>query len=239
MTWIVAALYRFQAVPDPKGLATVLRDACTENNICGTLILAHEGINGTVAAASDEVMKNILDMVHAHFSDVELKMSSASAKPFQRMKVKVKPEIVTMRAAGVDPTQQVGVYVDAKDWNAVISDPDVTVIDTRNGFEFEKGTFKNAIDPGTVNFHEFPAFVEKNLDPKKVRKVAMFCTGGIRCEKASSYMLKAGFETVYHLKGGILKYLETVPESESLWQNECFVFDERVALGHGLKERDQ
>jgi UPF0176 protein len=239
MTWIVAALYRFQTVADPKALAAILRDTCAENHVCGTLILAPEGINGTVAAANDQAMKNTLDVICAHFSDLELKMSAASSKPFQRMKVKIKPEIVTMRAVGVDPVKQVGIYVNAKDWNALIADPDVTLIDTRNSFEFEKGTFENALDPGTTNFHEFPHFVEKNLDPKKNKKIAMFCTGGIRCEKASSYMLKAGFETVYHLKGGILKYLEIVPESESLWRNECFVFDERVALGHGLKEADK
>ena len=234
--WSVAALYRFQAVPDPEGLAAALRAACDENAICGTLIIAREGINGTIAAASDAQMDDILNLVSAHFDKLELKMSRASEKPFQRMKVKIKREIVTMRTPHIDPTKSAGTYVDAKEWNELIADPEVVIIDTRNSFEFEKGTFPRAIDPGTSAFKEFPDFVEKTLDPKKHKKIAMFCTGGIRCEKASSYMVAKGFAQVYHLKGGILKYLEDIPEAQSKWLGRCFVFDERESLGHGLSE---
>ncbi len=234
--WSVAALYRFQNVPDPKGLAAVMRAVCDENAICGTLIVAREGINGTIAAAQDAQMEDILKRVRAHFGELELKMSGASEKPFQRMKVKVKREIVTMRTPHIDPTKNAGTYVDAKDWNELIADPDVVIIDTRNSFEFEKGTFERAIDPGTSAFKEFPDYVEKKLDPRKHKKIAMFCTGGIRCEKASSYMVAKGFEQVYHLKGGILKYLQEVPEDQSKWSGRCFVFDERESLGHGLSE---
>ncbi|HMN52363.1 MAG TPA: rhodanese-related sulfurtransferase [Xanthobacteraceae bacterium] len=234
--WSVAALYRFQTVADAQALASALRAACAENEICGTLIVAREGINGTIAAASDAQMENILNVIRAHFGELELKMSVASEKPFQRMKVKVKREIVTMRAPLADPNENVGTYVDAKDWNDLIADPEVLVIDTRNSFEFEKGTFARAIDPGTRSFGEFPGFVEKALDPAKHRKIAMFCTGGIRCEKASSYLAAKGFAQVFHLKGGILKYLEEVPEAQSKWQGRCFVFDERESLGHGLSE---
>jgi UPF0176 protein len=237
--WSVAALYRFQTVPDPERLAAALRVACDENEICGTLIMAHEGINGTIAAAQDVQMKKILRVIRAHFDELELKMSAASEKPFQRMKLKIKPEIVTMRTPHSDPSKHVGTYVDAKDWNALIADPDVVVIDTRNSFEFEKGTFERAIDPGTKAFSDFPDYVEKSLDPQRHKKIAMFCTGGIRCEKASSYMVGLGFEQVFHLKGGILKYLEEVPETESKYRGRCFVFDERETLGHGLSEREE
>jgi len=237
--WSVAALYRFQTVREPEALAATLRAACDENEICGTLIVANEGINGTIAAASEARMDAILLVIHAHFDNLELKMSGASEKPFQRMKVKVKPEIVTMRTPHIDPSKSVGTYVDAKAWNALIADPDVVVIDTRNSFEFERGTFEGAIDPGTKAFKDFPDYVERELDPVKHRKIAMFCTGGIRCEKASSYLVAKGFAEVYHLKGGILKYLEDMPEAESKWQGRCFVFDERETLGHGLSEQEE
>lgn len=236
--WSVAALYRFQTVAKPDALAAALRAACDEFEICGTLIVASEGINGTIAAANEAQMDGILCAIRAHFDALELKMSSASDKPFQRMKVKVKSEIVTMRTPEIDPTKNAGTYVDAKDWNALIADPDVVVIDTRNSFEFEKGTFERAIDPGTTAFGEFPDFVEKTLDPLRHKKIAMFCTGGIRCEKATAFVKSLGFEDVFHLKGGILKYLEQVPEAESRWQGECFVFDERVSVSHGLAEGD-
>jgi len=235
--WIVAALYQFAAVPDAKALAEALRAACEHNNICGTLIVAHEGINGTIAAPDQAAMDQILTLIKKNFDNLELKMSSSSAKPFGRMKVKVKPEIVTMRTPEIDPTKMAGQYVNAQEWNDLIADPDVLIIDTRNSFEFEKGTFEGAVDPGTVMFNEFPGFVEKALDPAKHKKIAMFCTGGIRCEKASSYMVAKGFENVYHLKGGILKYLEDIPPAQSKWKGACFVFDERKALDHGLKER--
>jgi UPF0176 protein len=234
--WSVAALYRFQTLPDPEGLAAVLRATCDENAICGTLIVAREGINGTIAAASAAQIENILTLIRAHFDTLELKMSGAAEKPFQRMKVKIKSEIVTMGMPHIDPTKNTGTYVDAKEWNDLIADPDVVIIDTRNSFEFQKGTFERAIDPGTSAFKEFPDYVEKSLDPAKHKKIAMFCTGGIRCEKASSYLVAQGFDKVYHLKGGILKYLEEVPEVQSKWRGRCFVFDERESLGHGLSE---
>jgi UPF0176 protein len=236
LPWIVAALYRFQSVSDPAKLAMDLRAACAEHAICGTLIVAREGINGTIAAASGAQMDGMLGFLRAYFGELELKMSGASAQPFRRMKVKVKPEIVTLRAPDADPAKSVGVYVEAKDWNELIADPEVVVIDTRNSFEFARGTFQGAIDPGTASFTEFPDFVEKTLDPAKHKKIAMFCTGGIRCEKASSYMLAKGFTQVFHLKGGVLKYLEEVPADESKWTGRCFVFDERESLGHGLSE---
>ncbi|MCB1537873.1 MAG: rhodanese-related sulfurtransferase [Rhodospirillales bacterium] len=237
MPWIVAALYQFKRVEDAPAMAAHLREICTQNAICGTLIIAGEGINGTIAAAEQYQMDAAMAAITAQFDAPELKYSRAHEKPFARMKIKVKPEIVTMRRAGVDPTRRVGTYVAAKDWNALIDDPEVLVIDTRNSFEFAAGTFARAIDPGTVSFHEFPDFVDTRLNPARDKKIAMFCTGGIRCEKATSYLLDHGFENVYHLKGGILKYLETVPEAESLWRGGCFVFDGRVSLGHGLAEQ--
>ncbi|MBX3520159.1 MAG: rhodanese-related sulfurtransferase [Xanthobacteraceae bacterium] len=237
--WTVAALYRFQTVREPETLAAALRVACDENEICGTLIVANEGINGTIAAAHAAQMESILRAIRAHFDELELKMSAASEKPFGRMKVKVKSEIVTMRTPEIDPSKSVGTYVDAKDWNELIADPEVLVIDTRNSFEFGHGTFERAVDPGTKNFGEFPEFVAKSLDAAKHKKIAMFCTGGIRCEKASSYLVAKGFKEVYHLKGGILKYLEDVPEAESKWRGRCFVFDERETLGHGLAEKER
>lgn len=234
--WTVAALYCFAPVAAPKAMAADLRALYAANGICGTLIVAHEGINGTIAAPDDASMDRMLDYIKPRFEGIELKMSTAAEKPFGRSKVKVKPEIVTMRAGDIDPTKIVGTYVEPENWNDLISDPEVTVIDTRNSFEFEQGTFPGSIDPGTTSFHEFPAFVSKALDPKKHKKIAMFCTGGIRCEKASSFMKSAGFEEVYHLKGGILKYLEVMPKEKSQWEGRCFVFDKRVTLGHGLTE---
>lgn len=235
--WTVAALYRFARVEDPAALKGLLAAACADNGVCGTLIIAHEGINGTIAASSDAQMQNMMDIIVPRFPGVELKMSSATDQPFKRMKIKIKPEIVTMRAGDLDPTKTVGTYVDAAAWNDLIADPEVVVIDTRNSFEFKDGTFEGAIDPGTSMFCEFPAFAARALDPKKHKKIAMFCTGGIRCEKASSLLVEQGFEQVYHLKGGILKYLETVPSAQSKWRGRCFVFDERHTLGHGLSEQ--
>lgn len=236
MNWSVAALYRFARVDDPHAMAMALKEKCAANDVCGTLILAHEGINGTIGAPSPAQLDAVLTDICRDFPGLELKFSQSAEKPFGRMKVKVKPEIVTMRTPEIDPTQIVGEYVEAKDWNALLDDPDVTVIDTRNSFEYAVGTFDRALDPGTEMFCDFPQFVEKALDPAKHKKIAMFCTGGIRCEKASSFMKAQGFESVYHLKGGILKYLETMPEEESRYKGRCFVFDERDSLGHGLKE---
>lgn len=238
MTWIVAALYKFTPMQDRPALQQRLKQICTEQSVYGTLLLADEGINGTICAPSQENMDVILSTLRAlpGLEDLEVKFSTASLRPFRRMKVRLKKEIVTFRQPQADPTKLVGTYVEPEDWNALISDPDVIVLDTRNDYEVEIGTFKNAIDPKTKEFTQFPDFVKKNLNPEKNKKVAMFCTGGIRCEKASSYMLAEGFQEVYHLKGGILKYLETVPEEKSLWDGECYVFDHRVSVGHGLKE---
>lgn len=236
---VVAALYKFVTLEDFESIQPRLLTVCQDAKIKGTLLLAHEGINGTIAgsrAGIDHVLSYL--RADSRFSDLEWKESYCQNNPFLRMKVRLKKEIVTLGVPGTDPNQAVGEYVEPENWNAVISDPDVIVIDTRNDYECEIGTFKGAIDPHTESFREFPKYVHDNLDQKKHKKVAMFCTGGIRCEKASSFMLNQGFETVYHLKGGILKYLETVPESESLWEGECFVFDGRVGVKHGLEQGD-
>ncbi|AVX05840.1 UPF0176 protein [Maritalea myrionectae] len=237
----VVALYKFVSLPDYKELQEPILHFCKERDIKGSLLLAEEGINGTVAGRP-EAIDELVDYLErgnqfkCRFKNTEIKFSDASDMPFLRMKVKLKKEIVTLRAPEADPNKQVGTYVSPEDWNDIISDEEMVVLDTRNDYEVAIGTFKNALDPKTDSFTEFKDYVAENLDPKKNKKVAMFCTGGIRCEKASSYMLAQGFEEVYHLKGGILKYLEEMPEEKSLWDGECFVFDERVSVGHGLKE---
>jgi UPF0176 protein len=242
MAYRVAAFYQFAALPDFRELREPLRALCAALELKGSVLLAHEGINGTLAG-SDEGIAAFADALQQGplFGDrldrLELKYSTADAMPFQRLKVRLKKEIVTLGDASVDPTRQVGIYVDAARWNALISDPDTLVLDTRNAFEVAMGTFEGAVDPGLKSFGEFRRFTAEKLDPAKHRRIAMFCTGGIRCEKASAYLLARGFAEVFHLKGGILKYLEGVPEGESRWRGECFVFDERVALGHGLRER--
>ena len=235
--WKVAALYRFVTLSNLPDLQREIKDVCVKNDICGTLLLAHEGINGTIGG-SEEGIKNIMDCLEekCEVSKGEVKFSTAEDQPFRRMKVRLKEEIVTLRAPEADPNVQVGTYVDPENWNELMNDPDVTLIDTRNDYETAVGIFKGAIDPDIKTFTEFKDYVEENMDPKKQKKVAMFCTGGIRCEKASSYMLTKGFEEVYHLKGGILKYLENIPKEESLWDGDCFVFDRRVAVGHNLTE---
>jgi UPF0176 protein len=238
--YLTAALYKFVSLPDFRALQSPILAACTSNNIKGTLLLAEEGINGTIAGLPQDI-HNFLHFLHTdpifqnRFADLEHKESFADEHPFYRMKVKLKKEIVTLGVAGVSPTKKVGTYVKPEDWNALISDPDVVLIDTRNDYEVDIGTFKGAIDPKTSTFREFPSYVAENFDKTKHKKVAMFCTGGIRCEKASSYMMDQGFDEVFHLQGGILKYLETVPESESMWEGECFVFDQRVAVKHNLE----
>ena len=241
MTYKVAALYQFVSLPDFRDLREPLHRVCLDLGIRGTLLLAHEGINGTVAGtpeAIDALMAELQQgaLFGGRLDNLELKFSTASEMPFGRMKVRLKKEIVTLGDPQVDPNRQVGTYVAAAEWNALIESPDVILLDTRNAFEVEMGTFEGAVDPRISRFSEFKDFVQRELDPAKHRKVAMFCTGGIRCEKASSYMLAQGFEEVFHLKGGILKYLEDVSEAESRWKGGCFVFDERVALGHGLVE---
>lgn len=235
--WTVAALYRFVDLPDLPKLQAVLKNACEENDICGTILIAPEGVNGTIAGVGEK-LDNIIAVLDAHtgIKSGELKYSTSTGKPFLRMKVRVKKEIITMAASEANPTKIVGQYVEAEDWNALIADPDVTLIDTRNDYETAVGIFKGAIDPNIQKFTDFKDFVASNMDPAKQKKIAMFCTGGIRCEKASAYMLAHGFEEVYHLKGGILKYLETIPADQSQWDGECFVFDRRVAVGHGLTE---
>jgi UPF0176 protein len=241
--YLTAALYKFVSLPDFKSLQAPVLDACLSNNIKGTLLLAEEGINGTIAGLPEDI-HNLLHFLHSdaifenRFADLEHKESFASEHPFYRMKVKLKKEIVTLGVPGVSPTNKVGTYVKPEDWNALISDPDVILIDTRNDYEVDIGTFKGAIDPKTTTFREFPKYITEHFDKTKHKKVAMFCTGGIRCEKASSYMMDQGFEEVYHLQGGILKYLETMPESESMWEGECFVFDQRVAVKHNLDVGD-
>jgi UPF0176 protein len=232
----VSAFYKFLALPDFAALRPPLLDAAKARGIRGTVLLAAEGINGTIAGEPEQ-LREMMAFIRAlpGLADLDSKESHADEMPFKRLKVRLKKEIVTMGVAGLDPTQAVGTYVAPEDWNALISSPGVLVIDTRNGFEFEAGTFRNAIDPGTRSFGEFPAYVARELAGKKDRPIAMFCTGGIRCEKATSYLRALGFEKVYHLKGGILKYLETIPPQHSMWQGSCFVFDEREGLGHGLE----
>jgi UPF0176 protein len=237
----VAAFYQFASLPDFRALREPLRAICAELALTGSVLLAHEGINGTLAGrheAIDALIAELRDgeLFGGRLDNLELKFSSASTMPFQRLKIRLKKEIVTLGDDKTDPTRQVGIYVDAADWNDLIAASDTLVIDTRNAFEVAMGSFAGAVDPQIKRFGQFKEFA-RSLDPQRHRKIAMFCTGGIRCEKASAYLLSRGFAKVYHLKGGILKYLERVPQSESRWRGECFVFDERVALGHGLRER--
>lgn len=233
--WVVAALYQFHPVANPAQLQQQLLDLLNSLKICGTLIVAGEGINGTVAgsrAAIDQMHQYLLD---AGFSQMEYKESFSSEKPFRKTKVKLKKEIVTL-GVEVQPRSQVGHYLNPEEWHEFIQQDDVLVIDTRNDYEYKAGTFKNAIDPKTESFREFPDYVEKNLSDAKDKKIAMFCTGGIRCEKSTSLLLQQGFTEVYHLKGGILNYLEKIPSEQSLWQGECFVFDNRTGVTHGVEE---
>jgi UPF0176 protein len=241
MAYRVAAFYQFAALPDFRDLREPLRALCAALELKGSVLLAHEGINGTLAGSEEGIAALVEALQHGPLFDgrldgIELKYSTAEAMPFLRLKVRLKKEIVTLGAT-VDPTRQVGTYVDASDWNELIADPDTLVLDTRNAFEVAMGTFEGAVDPGIKSFGEFKEYAASRLDPTRHRRIAMFCTGGIRCEKASAYLLAQGFAEVFHLKGGILKYLEGMPETESRWRGECFVFDERVALGHGLRER--
>ncbi|MGM0563738.1 MAG: rhodanese-related sulfurtransferase [Pseudomonadota bacterium] len=233
---VVAALYQFFPFDDFADWREPLLSAMEQNGVRGTLLIADEGINGTIAG-SREGIDAVLNYLcrDPRMADIEHKESLCEEQPFLRTKVKLKREIVTLGVPGVSPRKSVGQYVEPRDWNDLIRDPEVVLIDTRNDYEYEIGTFEGALDPGTEAFREFPEYVDKHLDPQKNRKVAMFCTGGIRCEKSTSYLLEQGFEEVYHLKGGILKYLEEVPEEESLWRGECFVFDDRVAVKHNLE----
>ena len=233
----VSALYKFVILDDYRSLRNPLLSFCQQADITGTLLLAREGINGTIAGSTKNI-ERVLEYLRAdpRFADLTDKKSKCDGIPFLRMKVKLKKEIVSIGLPEVSPTKCVGEYVDPEDWNALISDPDVLLVDTRNDYEVDIGTFEGAINPNTKTFRDFPDYVSKNLDPSKQRKVAMFCTGGIRCEKASSLMLEQGFDKVYHLNGGILKYLETVKKEESKWQGECFVFDQRISVKHNLEQ---
>lgn len=234
--YLIAALYHFAPLPDFRDLKGALDALCRERGIKGTLLLAEEGINGTIAG-SEESMRFLLDHLRSdpRLAGLRHKESWADKTPFVRLKVRLKKEIVTLGVPGVDPTERVGAYVKPKDWNALIRQPDVLLIDTRNTYETKMGTFEGATDPETESFREFPQWVQSHdgLTPKT--RIAMFCTGGIRCEKASSYMLAEGFEEVYHLEGGILQYLADVPQAESLWNGECYVFDRRVSVNHDLE----
>ena len=235
----IAALYHFTRFPDPAALKGPLQALAEAQGIKGSLLIAAEGINGTIAGS-----RAAIDAMLAHLralpgcADLEHKESFAEAQPFGRMKVRLKREIVTMGQPDIDPRARVGHYVAAQDWNALISEPDVAVIDTRNDYEVEIGTFRSAVDPGTRSFRDFPAWWQANKDRFHNKRIAMFCTGCIRCEKSTNYLLGQGVPEVYHLKGGILKYLEEVPEAESLWQGQCYVFDQRVSVGHGLVPGD-
>lgn len=234
---VISALYHFVILEDYADLRQPLLDLMLKNNIKGTLLLAREGINGTVAG-SQESIDTLLSWfkMDSRLIDIRQKSSYDNKMPFYRTRVKLKKEIVTMGVEGIDPNHVVGTYVKPEDWNELISDPDVTLIDTRNDYEIGIGTFKNALSPDTETFRQFPDYVKQKMDPSKHKKVAMFCTGGIRCEKSTAYLKEQGFDEVYHLQGGILKYLEKVPEEESLWQGECFVFDNRVSVTHSLEK---
>lgn len=234
MSVIVSTFYKFVTLPDCVALQSAWQVLAQEAELRGTILLATEGINGTIAAPR-QTLDRALAFIRQdpRLSDLETKDSVATTQPFGRFKIKIKPEIVTFG----QPIERdrVGQYVEPQDWNALIRDPEVLLIDTRNDYEYDIGTFEGAKNPNTQSFRDFPAYVQQQLDPKQHRKVAMFCTGGIRCEKATAYLRQQGFQEVYHLKGGILNYLETVPAEESLWAGECFVFDDRVAVQHGLE----
>ncbi len=235
--YVIAALYKFVELPDHRDLQPRLQTVCDTHDVHGTLLLAHEGINGTICARPAG-MAAVLDWIEAdgRFADLSLKFSVAEDQAFLRMKVRLKTEIVTMGQPGINPAHATGTYVEPADWNSLIDDPDVMVIDTRNSYETAIGSFAGAVDPQTDSFREFPAWAQDLADAEdRPKKLAMFCTGGIRCEKASALMQQMGFDEVYHLKGGILKYLEEVPAEDSRWQGECFVFDGRVAVDHDLR----
>ena len=235
--YVIAALYHFTRFEDPAGLKSALLELCLASDVKGTLLLAPEGVNGTIAgprAGIDAVLSHLQALPGC--ADLEWKEAQSERAPFGKMKVRIKREIVTMGQPDVDPLARVGHYVNPKDWNDLISQPDVAIIDTRNDYEVAIGTFEGAVDPQTESFGEFPAWWEANKHRFHNKKIAMFCTGGIRCEKSTNYLIGQGVDEVFHLKGGILKYLEEVPRENSTWQGDCFVFDNRVSVGHGLKE---
>ena len=233
---VVCALYKFVRLDDYQQLQQPLIRLMEANRVRGTLLLATEGINGTVAG-SRKGIDRLLDWLQQdeRLSPLEYKESKTDTRPFKRTRVKLKKEIVTMGVEDIDPRRTVGTYVEPEDWDKLITDPEVMLVDTRNDYEIQVGTFKSAVNPNTDTFRQFPGYVKKHLNPKKHKKIAMFCTGGIRCEKSTAYLKEQGFDEVYHLKGGILKYLEKVPENQSSWQGECFVFDDRVTVNHQLE----
>ena len=239
MEHTVATFYLFADLPDFEAKQAPIKTYCESQSVLGTIILAPEGINGTIAGPSAGITA-ALEFLRAdeRLAKLPTRLSFTDRKTFHRMRVILRPEIVTLGDPSVNPNEAVGQYVAPEDWNELINDPEVTLIDTRNDYEVEVGTFRGAIDPKTTTFGEWPEYVENNLDPEKHPKIAMFCTGGIRCEKASAHLLKNGFKEVFHLRGGILSYLEIVPESESSWEGDCFVFDHRVAVKHGLEQGD-
>jgi len=241
MTYKVAAFYQFTDLADFHQLREPLRARCADLRLKGSVLLAAEGINGTLAGTAEAIDALVAEFRHGalfggRLDRLELKFSTAEAMPFGRLKIRLKKEIVTLGDARCDPSKQVGIYVEPAEWNALIAAEDTLLIDTRNAFEVAMGTFEGAVDPNIASFGQFKDFVAAKLDPARHRRIAMFCTGGIRCEKASSHLLARGFAEVYHLKGGILKYLEEIDETDSRWRGTCFVFDDRVALGHGLKQ---
>ena len=235
--FVVCALYKFTRLEDYVDLREPLYKVMDDNEVRGTLLLAQEGINGTISG-SRQGIDTVLNWLHSdeRLNPITYKESYNENSPYKRTKVKLKKEIVTMGIEGIDPNKSVGTYIPPKEWNDLISDPEVILVDTRNEYEFEIGTFQNAVNPHTDNFREFPKYVEDNLDPEKHKKVAMFCTGGIRCEKSTAFLKEKGFKEVYHLQGGILKYLEEVPKEDTMWEGECFVFDDRVAVNHDLEK---
>jgi UPF0176 protein len=232
----ICALYKFTRLDDFEEIQSSLKLFLDSLNIRGTLLLAREGVNGTIAGDNDSIMKS-LDYLQkdGRLAGLEYKLSYSEKPPFKRLKIKLKKEIVTLGVSDIDPTHSSGTYVKPADWNELINDPDVVLIDTRNNYEFEIGSFKGSINPNTETFREFPAYTKNNLEKYRDKKIAMFCTGGIRCEKSTAYLKSKGFENVFHLQGGILKYLEEIKEDESLWEGECFVFDDRVAVKHNLE----
>ena len=236
MIYTIAAFYRFVVLEDLPDLKAELLREFKPLDLCGTLLLAPEGINGTMAGSAAAI-ETLLDIMAKHFGlpRTEVKFSTADEKPFDRLKIRLKREIITFRQPEADPNRQVGTYVKPEEWNQLLDDPEIVVVDTRNSYETMIGTFENALVPPIENFTEFADYVQRELDPARHKKIAMFCTGGIRCEKASAYMLAQGFNEVYHLQGGILKYLETVSPEDSRWHGACYVFDRRVAVGHGLQ----
>ncbi|NET47977.1 MAG: rhodanese-related sulfurtransferase [Merismopedia sp. SIO2A8] len=238
MPYTIVAFYQFAPFSDYVDWQAPLLALCREQELWGTILLASEGINGTVSGPTEGAIATLLDYFRQdeRFANIGTKFSTSDDQPFNRLKVRLKKELVPLGIPGISPRKTVGTYVEPSEWNALISDPDVTLIDTRNDYEIGVGTFTGAIDPNIQTFRQFSEYSQQHLDPTTHKKVAMFCTGGIRCEKATSYLLEQGFEEVYHLKGGILKYLEEIPAEESLWQGECYVFDKRVSVVHGVKQ---